>query len=254
MLKFFRKIRQNLLTENKFSKYLIYAIGEIILVVIGILIALAINNANQKSILKEKEHTYLIGLKEEFEISKKKLTELMQVNQNSYNSAKQILSYTSNLNNRPTEKELSELLLNTLSFDVAFNPNNSLLSEMINSGSLKDISNDALRIHLANWVATLEDIAKQENDLANQREKVIEFFRSDNYSLRTVFDLTAVSNDIDLPKQKDQISNSDLLNSNAFENNLLMFILSSHATEEAHYQPLMEDINRILELIDSEIP
>ena len=71
MLKFFRKIRQNLLTENKFSKYFIYAIGEIVLVVIGILIALAINNANQKSNLKEKELTYLIGLKEEFEISKK---------------------------------------------------------------------------------------------------------------------------------------------------------------------------------------
>lgn len=47
MLKFFRKIRQRLLTENKFSKYLIYAIGEIILVVIGILIALQINNWNE---------------------------------------------------------------------------------------------------------------------------------------------------------------------------------------------------------------
>ncbi len=46
MIKFFRKIRQQLLTENKFSKYLMYAIGEIILVVIGILIALYINNLN----------------------------------------------------------------------------------------------------------------------------------------------------------------------------------------------------------------
>jgi hypothetical protein len=48
MIKFFRKIRQKLLTENKFSKYLIYAIGEIILVVIGILIALNLNTANEK--------------------------------------------------------------------------------------------------------------------------------------------------------------------------------------------------------------
>ncbi|MBM1106832.1 hypothetical protein JQC67_11830 [Aurantibacter crassamenti] len=47
MIKFFRKIRKNLLSENKFSKYLIYAIGEIVLVVIGILIALAINNKNE---------------------------------------------------------------------------------------------------------------------------------------------------------------------------------------------------------------
>ncbi len=47
MIKFFRKIRQKTLTESKFGKYLIYAIGEIILVVIGILIALSINNQNE---------------------------------------------------------------------------------------------------------------------------------------------------------------------------------------------------------------
>ena len=48
MIKFFRKIRQNLLMENKTGKYFKYAIGEIILVVIGILIALQINNWNEK--------------------------------------------------------------------------------------------------------------------------------------------------------------------------------------------------------------
>ena len=47
MIKFFRKIRQNLLMENKTGKYFKYAIGEIILVVIGILIALSINNWNE---------------------------------------------------------------------------------------------------------------------------------------------------------------------------------------------------------------
>ena len=57
MIKFFRHIRQKLLTENKVSKYLLYAIGEIILVVIGILIALQINNWNeyQKQLKTEKE-------------------------------------------------------------------------------------------------------------------------------------------------------------------------------------------------------
>ena len=46
MIKFFRKIRHSLIKENKVTKYFIYAIGEIFLVVIGILIAIAINNAN----------------------------------------------------------------------------------------------------------------------------------------------------------------------------------------------------------------
>ncbi len=49
MIKFFRKIRQKLLVENRFNKYLIYAVGEIVLVVIGILIALYINNKNEQN-------------------------------------------------------------------------------------------------------------------------------------------------------------------------------------------------------------
>ncbi len=59
MIKFFRKIRQNMIKENKASKYLLYAIGEIILVVIGILIALSINNWNQERVSKNKAYSYL---------------------------------------------------------------------------------------------------------------------------------------------------------------------------------------------------
>jgi hypothetical protein len=59
MIKFFRHIRQRLLNENKFSKYLIYAVGEIVLVVIGILIALQINNANENHKSGIQENLYL---------------------------------------------------------------------------------------------------------------------------------------------------------------------------------------------------
>ena len=47
MFRFFRTYRQRLLTENRISNYLLYAVGEIVLVVIGILIALQINNWNE---------------------------------------------------------------------------------------------------------------------------------------------------------------------------------------------------------------
>lgn len=55
MINFFRKIRLGLLIENKVIKYLLYAIGEILLVVIGILIALNINNTNEANKLKQRE-------------------------------------------------------------------------------------------------------------------------------------------------------------------------------------------------------
>ena len=59
MIKLFRNTRRKLLAENKFSKYLAYAIGEIFLVVVGILIALWINNANQESINEQKAEVIL---------------------------------------------------------------------------------------------------------------------------------------------------------------------------------------------------
>lgn len=65
MIKFFRKIRQNLLSEGKTGKYLKYAIGEIILVVIGILLALQLNNLNES----KKERIYEIKMLNEVKLA-----------------------------------------------------------------------------------------------------------------------------------------------------------------------------------------
>lgn len=65
MIKFFRKIRQNLLSEGKTGKYLKYAIGEIVLVVIGILIALSINNWNEAKKDLNEEITILKNIKKD---------------------------------------------------------------------------------------------------------------------------------------------------------------------------------------------
>lgn len=65
MIQFLRRIRQRLLSDGKFSKYLLYAIGEIVLVVIGILIALQINNANQANKARLQEITILENLQKD---------------------------------------------------------------------------------------------------------------------------------------------------------------------------------------------
>ena len=71
MIKFFRQIRFNLMSENKTGKYLKYAIGEIVLVVIGILIALQINNWNEERKNELKENVYLEGIKNDLEMDVK---------------------------------------------------------------------------------------------------------------------------------------------------------------------------------------
>ena len=91
MIKFFRKIRRNLLSEGKTGKYLKYAIGEIMLVVIGILIALQINNWNEANKLQEEINVYfeqkLVNLKED----KKFLEELAQFRLDATKKSKLIL-------------------------------------------------------------------------------------------------------------------------------------------------------------------
>ncbi len=75
MIKFFRKIRKKLLQENRFSKYLLYAIGEIILVVIGILIALQVSNFNEQ----RKQQEQAIQLKKALQSELKADIELMNL-------------------------------------------------------------------------------------------------------------------------------------------------------------------------------
>jgi hypothetical protein len=67
MIKFFRQFRQRLLMENKTGRYIKYTIGEVVLVVIGILIALQINNWNESRIQRQKEIINLLALKKGLE-------------------------------------------------------------------------------------------------------------------------------------------------------------------------------------------
>ena len=76
MIKFFRKIRQNLLMENKTGKYLKYAIGEIVLVVIGILIAFGINQSVKERNNLELRNAYINQLNNEADRNIKELNDL----------------------------------------------------------------------------------------------------------------------------------------------------------------------------------
>ncbi|RRQ50692.1 hypothetical protein DZC72_09220 [Maribacter algicola] len=253
MIKFFRKTRQKLLTEKKVGRYLAYALGEIVLVVIGILIALAINNKNQKNLEKKTEQTYLQGLKEEFLTSKSKLTELLTINEQNIEGAKKLLALTNLKDSLPSEQEFSKLLFQTFVSDIAFNPNNSLLNEIINSGNLKNIKNTDLRIMLTNWFATLEDISRQEKDLLLQRENLLDMFRTNQYSLETVFKDVGIYAEMGLALGDEPKSNLGLLSSREFENKLLMFIVTSRATGDIHYQPLLQYLDSILDTISKEL-
>ena len=110
MIKSFKKIRQKLLIENKFNKYLVYAIGEIILVVIGILIALQIKTWNENRKVAIEEQNALHNIQRDFMKNKEILEDVKRKSLRIVNAGIEILNHTGIKNKLDTENEFNVLL------------------------------------------------------------------------------------------------------------------------------------------------
>jgi len=159
MIKFFRKIRQNLLTENKFSKYLLYAIGEIILVVIGILVALQLNNYNDDLKIARQEQMTLRNLKLDFEFNFSEMKNNITHLENCKKTTLSILQHTGkNFSDNFDVDNSLEQVPSTLQYF----PQNGFLLELLNSGNLGIIKSDVLRNKLSYWLPSLETLKDRE--------------------------------------------------------------------------------------------
>lgn len=156
MIKFFRKIRQKLLSENQFSRYLLYAIGEIFLVVIGILLALQINNWNSYQNDREIEQNVLKSLANEFKINLTELSKDHKLNQASLDAGYALLQ-----ENR-TELSSSEVdsLIGTALNYATFDARTGVFDETIASGKMRLIQNDSLKTLLSLWTGKLKDLGE----------------------------------------------------------------------------------------------
>jgi len=146
MIKFFRKIRQNLLSENKFSKYLIYALGEIILVVIGILIALQLNNLNENKKNNVFEKEILSQIKENLKNDKSVLKKIEMNFSKAISSSDKILNAKVS---QKTEDSIKIWLGSIIQFD-RFQPLTNAY-EVVKSNGLDRISNKQLRFLLGRY-------------------------------------------------------------------------------------------------------
>ena len=149
--------------KNKTGKYLKYAIGEIILVVIGILIALSINNWNQERIY-DKERTYLITeLLTEFENNLEEINLMTSRNEFLIAKSDTIIDALPNLNFPGDEKKLSELLAGKGVLNLAtYNPSAGMMNSMSNTSNFQHINDKSLRRNLLNWSGYVDDMKENE--------------------------------------------------------------------------------------------
>ncbi|MBO6621719.1 MAG: hypothetical protein JJ892_00130 [Balneola sp.] len=147
MFKFFRRVRQALLSENKFSKYLLYAIGEIALVMIGILLALQVNNWNEERKSRSYELTMLSEVNEvmakDVQILKNWIPHLKSVRY-SFNRL------ASMKNDQEINKDSLDFHLRTIKgYGIVITINKAPF-EAIKSGGLDRITNLEIRKNLSN--------------------------------------------------------------------------------------------------------
>ena len=239
-----------MLIENKFGKYLTYAIGEIILVVIGILIALQLNNYNDNLKQNDLERNAILNLKIDFEYNQlelnKSIVELNEIKKNSF-----II-----LNNTGSKYQASfdiDNLLQSVGGVPKYYPQNGFLLDLINSGNLGIIKNDILRNKLSSWLPTLETVKDREKAALDFSHDFVRYVIKNGSWLNS--DEKTDSKDITelkFPKSGFEINNNDLLKNIEFENiteNEIVYI--SQLLDRT--EKCLELNDDIISLIESEI-
>ena len=159
------------MTENKFSKYLLYAIGEIALVVVGILIALYINNRNDMWNERVRELNYLGNIKTDLRLNIAEMDKYLAIRTNDIKSANQILDY---FEGKPIDDytAFNQLGVGIYNWQKFYMTNNSF-QELVNSGNLAIISNHKIKSKLLDIEATYKKMKSEEDHYRFDTEKLI---------------------------------------------------------------------------------
>ena len=178
------------------GKYFKYAIGEIILVVVGILIALQINTMRQNNLERKKELAYLKEVNLDFRSNKIQIDSIMEHNAKAINCCLQLQNHISVLKKDPkiysnfSQHPLKDSLMyyQGICFtNKSFNPKNGTVKALINSSSFDLIQNDSLRRLLISWNDVLGDYLEEEEGAMDLLFKEYFPFSRQNYDYENNF-------------------------------------------------------------------
>ncbi|RIA09169.1 hypothetical protein OE09_0998 [Flavobacteriaceae bacterium MAR_2010_72] len=248
MIKFFRRIRQSLLIEGKTGKYLKYAIGEIILVVIGILIALGINNWNEETKINASVTSHLTILQQNLMEDQSQLKELKQrMTENIHYADSSMLQIRTTI---PVANSIKKYLVKLI-LEYKFSPNTNAMEMLTQSNELPYL-NTNLQTAILNYYSLIEKVkereyisntqiqTKYENHLNNTYPEV---FQKDN---EWEFIKSFYQSD---PRPTLAVEEQKLLNDRTLEPLLVSRYFQSVALQD-FYGELITSSQTILELIE----
>lgn len=166
--------------ENKRSKYFKYAVGEILLVVLGILIALQINNWNQNRQNRAQEQQILVQLLNEYENNLIQLNQKILIRNETITSSIKLLNYK-NVEAKNVVADSFNLHLSRLFWRPTFDPELGVTTELTSSGKLYLLTNGSLRNNIASFPSFLGELGEEEKVTFNLVEERLTPFVMEHY-------------------------------------------------------------------------
>jgi len=232
-MKIFRKIRQPLIDEGKLRKYLLYAVGEILLVMIGILLAFQVSSWNSQRLKNNAARLTYTNIKRQINDDKDLIQGNIDYNNlyfEQFEFAKEIIE-----NNDRSQIDTLGFIATKLFKYSDFNRNSNIYEALVNSGDLSLIMNKEI-------IVRLHDL--EENYTYINRMEQIHF---DFILSSVVTDLTTIMKFSDRTVQ-----NPDQLFGFEFQNRFVIMIMISIEKDEI-YNRAIGEIDAITELIDQEL-
>jgi len=252
MITFLRKIRRKLINENR-SKYLVYASGEIFLVVVGILIAFSIDNWNDQRKERLKELNYLQDIKTDLLLNLKELEIFRQEKESDILSANVIIKYCEN--DTITKPEYFNINALNVAISSRFEEINNTFNELENSGQLSLISNKDIKNLLQDMDKVYRNIEFTENHQYTDSRDLIYAVMFHQYDLDASVKEFFYASTNGQQGQTGLISSDEikvLIKDKGFKNG---FVLANYNNSEIIrlLKIIKENSMKVIELIDQEL-
>ena len=194
MARIFSSIRQRLLKENRLTRYLVYAIGEIVLVVFGILIALQINNNNDLRKARARELRYLENIKSDLVANQEKVNAFIAVRTNCISATQRVIAKIDG-DTITDWNAFNEDCISIYSWQRYY-PINFTFKELMNTGGLAQLTNDSVKTALLKLEQLFEKVKAEEDHFRFDSEEII---------FKPLYELKDMGPMIDLHMKKDVV-------------------------------------------------
>jgi len=228
---------------------MIYAIGEIALVMIGILLALQVSNWSEQNKTHQRQLNYLEQINTEINHNLTSITKEKEKVSNHLKALRKLVALSDTTINNVSESELSSTWGRVFSGTAKFQYENGALLELISSGGLKDIKNDSIRNMLASLEAKVQKVRHQEQDYNIYTKKGNDYLEKHG-SFRVI---TGGDKWWGIGKLKEERSNKFLLESQEFENILIFAIGNGQYLFDGIYPTLEKELRMLIDIIDKEL-